>query len=82
VLHPIQRALIEAGAVQCGYCMPGIAMSLLALFQRNIDASRETIIDTLEDHLCRCTGYEAILEGALLAQEYMREGGESDLTGA
>lgn len=70
-LHPIQRALIDAGAVQCGYCMPGIVMELYALFNRDFSASREEIVDVLEKHLCRCTGYEAILNGALLAQQYL-----------
>lgn len=70
-LHPIQRALIDAGAVQCGYCMPGIVMELHALFTKNSDASDEEIKDALTKHLCRCTGYEAIYEGALLARKYL-----------
>ncbi|MGI5829340.1 MAG: (2Fe-2S)-binding protein [Bradymonadia bacterium] len=72
-LHPIQTALIEAGAVQCGYCTPGIAMELKALFDKNLEASREEIIKSLSRHFCRCTGYEAILEGALLAQKRLKE---------
>ena len=72
-LHPIQRAMIDAGAVQCGYCMPGIVMELYALFNKNAAASREEIIDALDKHLCRCTGYEAIIDGALLAQKYLKE---------
>ncbi len=70
-LHPIQTALIESGAVQCGYCMPGIVMELYALFNRDPKASDEEIRDALELHLCRCTGYEAIWEGALLARKYL-----------
>ena len=70
-LHPIQTALIEAGAVQCGYCMPGIVMELYALFNRDPKASDEEIRDALDIHLCRCTGYEAIWEGALKAREYL-----------
>jgi aerobic carbon-monoxide dehydrogenase small subunit len=70
-LHPIQNALIDAGAVQCGYCMPGIVMELYALFNRDPKASDEEIRDALELHLCRCTGYEAIWEGALLARKYL-----------
>ncbi len=72
-LHPIQTALIEAGAVQCGYCIPGIVMGLMALFSDNLDASRDEIVETLSGHLCRCTGYEALLEGALLAQQRLKE---------
>lgn len=72
-LHPIQRAMIDAGAVQCGYCMPGIVMELYALFNNKLAASREEIINALDKHLCRCTGYEAIIDGALLAQKYLEE---------
>ncbi len=71
-LHPIQTALIDAGAVQCGFCMPGIVMELYALFNKNAAASREEIINALDKHLCRCTGYEAILDGALLAQKNLK----------
>ncbi|MBU2567358.1 MAG: (2Fe-2S)-binding protein [Elusimicrobia bacterium] len=71
-LHPIQKALIDAGAVQCGYCTPGIVMELYALFTKNPNASEEEIIESLSHHLCRCTGYEAIMEGAKLAQSYLK----------
>jgi len=70
-LHPIQEALIEAGSVQCGFCTPGIIMELYALFNEAPDASRDDIIRGLNKHLCRCTGYEAIVEGALLAQQML-----------
>ena len=72
-LHPIQRALIEAGAVQCGFCIPGIVMELYALFTKTPDASDEQLRTALAKHYCRCTGYEAIYEGAKLAQRYMKE---------
>jgi len=71
-LHPVQEALMESGAVQCGYCTPGIVLELCALFAADPDAGREAILDALAKHLCRCTGYEAILEGALAAQERLR----------
>jgi len=70
-LHPIQKAMIDAGAVQCGYCTPGIVMELYALFNKNSNATEQEIIEVLSQHLCRCTGYEAILEGAKLAQKYL-----------
>lgn len=70
-LHPIQEAMIESGAVQCGYCIPGIVMELYALFTANPGASDGDIVEALSRHLCRCTGYEAILEGARLAQRKM-----------
>jgi carbon-monoxide dehydrogenase small subunit len=72
-LHPVQQALIDAGAVQCGFCTPGIVMELYALFTDNLDATEDEIRRALNKHLCRCTGYEAIWEGALLAQSMMKE---------
>jgi len=72
-LHPIQTALIDAGAVQCGYCTPGIVMELFALFHRKRDATDDEIKEVLSRHLCRCTGYEAIYDGALLARKYLSE---------
>jgi len=72
-LHPVQQALIDAGAVQCGFCTPGIVMELYALFTENVDAAEDDIRRALNKHLCRCTGYEAIWEGALLAQSMMKE---------
>jgi aerobic-type carbon monoxide dehydrogenase small subunit (CoxS/CutS family) len=72
-LHPIQRALIDAGAVQCGYCTPGIIMELYALLTVRLDPSDEELTTALDRHLCRCTGYEAIAEGARLAIEYMKK---------
>ena len=74
-LHPIQQALIDAGAVQCGYCIPGIAMELHALYDKNLDAPPEEVVDALAKHFCRCTGYEAILAGALLAQQRLKAHG-------
>jgi aerobic carbon-monoxide dehydrogenase small subunit len=71
-IHPIQKALVEAGAVQCGYCIPGIVLELYALYTKNIDASEADIKTAVSKHFCRCTGYEAIWEGALLAQKYMK----------
>ena len=71
-IHPIQKALIEAGAVQCGYCIPGIVLELYALFTKNVNASDDEIKTALSRHFCRCTGYEAIWEGAKLAQQYMQ----------
>ncbi len=73
-LHPIQQALVDAGAVQCGFCIPGIALRLYALFSKNPKADDQAIEDALEHHFCRCTGYEAIMDGARLAQKYLQEG--------
>jgi aerobic-type carbon monoxide dehydrogenase small subunit (CoxS/CutS family) len=68
-LHPIQQAFLDAGAVQCGFCSPGFIMRLYALFSRNPGASEDEIKKALSEHLCRCTGYEAIWEASLLAQQ-------------
>ena len=63
-LHPVQQMMIETNGTQCGYCTPGIVMSLFALFKNHIGPSREVIEDALTGNLCRCTGYEPILEAA------------------
>ena len=71
-LHPIQKAFLEAGAVQCGFCTPGLIMRLYGLFKNNPKASGEEIRKALSEHLCRCTGYEAIWEATLLAQKRLK----------
>lgn len=70
-LHPIQEAFIETYAVQCGFCIPGIIMTLYALLSARKDASKEEIGSALNRHLCRCTGYENISKAAILAQQKM-----------
>ena len=58
--HEIQEALIAAGAVQCGYCIPGIILSAKAMFDENPAPDDETIKVQMDSNLCRCTGYEKI----------------------
>lgn len=70
-LHPIQQAMVDTTGVQCGFCTPGIIMKLYGLFEENLKASNEEIVDALEGHLCRCTGYTPIFEAAIRAQEFM-----------
>ncbi len=72
-LHPIQEAFIEAGAVQCGFCTPGIIMRTYDLLNNNPDASEEEIMNALNKHLCRCTGYEPILAAVKLAQNRLKK---------
>jgi carbon-monoxide dehydrogenase small subunit len=71
-LHPIQEAFLRAGAVQCGFCTPGFIMRLYALFKNKPEATQDEIKEALSENLCRCTGYEAIWEAALLAQELLK----------
>jgi carbon-monoxide dehydrogenase small subunit len=61
-LDPLQKAFIDYQAVQCGFCTPGMLMSAKALLIKNPHPSREEIKTTLEGNLCRCTGYEQIIE--------------------
>jgi xanthine dehydrogenase small subunit len=63
-LHPIQTAILEHHASQCGYCTPGFVMSMFALFASIKEPDKETILAALEGNLCRCTGYQSILEAA------------------
>jgi xanthine dehydrogenase large subunit len=64
VLHPVQRMMVETNGSQCGYCTPGVVMSLFGLFKNHHYPSREIIEDALTGNLCRCTGYQPILEAA------------------
>jgi carbon-monoxide dehydrogenase small subunit len=72
-LHQVQKALAESGAVQCGFCTPGIVMELYALLQEKPDASERELTNALNKHLCRCNGYEPIMNGAKVAQQLVKE---------
>jgi carbon-monoxide dehydrogenase small subunit len=61
-LHPIQQAFVDSGAVQCGYCTPGMILTAKALLDENPEPSEEDIKHYLEGNLCRCTGYVKILD--------------------
>lgn len=71
-LHPIQEAFVANGAVQCGFCTPGMIMASKAFLARNPDPSDEEIRKGLAGHLCRCTGYTQIIEAVRAAAEKMR----------
>lgn len=64
-LHPLQHAFMERFAAQCGYCTPGMLMAAKALLDRNPSPSRADVIDALCGNICRCTGYEPIIEAVL-----------------
>ncbi|WP_300757996.1 (2Fe-2S)-binding protein [uncultured Oscillibacter sp.] len=70
-LHPLQEAFIEAGAVQCGYCTPGMLISGIALLNLYPHPTREQIRKEMEGNICRCTGYTRIADAVLLAVEKM-----------
>jgi carbon-monoxide dehydrogenase small subunit len=70
-LHPIQQAFLEAGAVQCGFCTPGLIVQAHDLLQRSGRPSDPEIREALAGNLCRCTGYEKILDAVRLAAERM-----------
>ncbi len=61
-LHPLQERFLEKGAVQCGFCTPGMLMSAYALIEQNPRPSQDDIKEAIEGNLCRCTGYKQIIE--------------------
>ncbi|MBS0241229.1 MAG: (2Fe-2S)-binding protein [Proteobacteria bacterium] len=73
-LHPVQAALIEHGGTQCGFCTPGIVMSAAALLERNASPSEHEIRHAIAGNLCRCTGYDKIVEAVAAAAVTMRAG--------
>jgi aerobic-type carbon monoxide dehydrogenase small subunit (CoxS/CutS family) len=72
--HALQAAFHELHALQCGYCTPGILMSLVELLRDQPDADEAAVRDVLSGHLCRCTGYQNIVAAALRAARRLREG--------
>lgn len=72
-LHPIQKAFIETGAVQCGYCTPAMILRTKALLEDNPNPSREEARQAISPVLCRCTGYQKIIDAIMLASEKMEE---------
>lgn len=73
-LHPLQEAFMDAGAMQCGYCTPGMIMSALGLLQRQPEANRDEIIQAMNGNICRCGTYARILTSIENAAKAMKGG--------
>ena len=71
-LHPIQEAFREAHGLQCGFCTPGILMTVLPFLQQNPDPSEREVREAISGNLCRCTGYQHIVDAVQLAAEKMK----------
>lgn len=78
-LSALQRAFIETGAIQCGFCTPGMIMSARGLLRRNPNPTDEEVVEAMAGNLCRCTGYEAILAAVRAAAERAPLTGEAGL---
>jgi carbon-monoxide dehydrogenase small subunit len=66
-LHPVQQAFVDAGAIQCGFCTPGLVVATAALLERTPNPSEDEIREALSGNLCRCTGYTKIFDAVRLA---------------
>ncbi len=73
-LHPIQKAFIETGAIQCGFCTPGMIMMAKALLDENPNPTRQEVKEGMGGNLCRCTGYVKIIDAVMLAAEMIKKG--------
>ena len=76
-LHPVQEAFWECHGMQCGFCTPGFVMTVYAFLQENPDPKEEEIRPALSGNICRCTGYQNIVNAVLLASEKMRDASET-----
>ncbi|NOZ87084.1 MAG: (2Fe-2S)-binding protein [Deltaproteobacteria bacterium] len=73
-LHPVQQSFVDLGAIQCGFCTPGMVISAVSLLQSNPKPTEEEVRQALSGNLCRCTGYQKIVEAVLDAAEKMGTG--------
>ena len=72
-LHPVQEAFIKEGAMQCGYCVPGMILATVALIERNSSPNRTQIVEALNGNLCRCCGYVNVLKAVEGAAQPRKE---------
>lgn len=72
-MHPLQQAFIDAGAVQCGFCAPGVLVAGKALLDRNPDPTKDDVYEALGGHLCRCAAYTAMSDAVHMAAEAIHE---------
>ena len=75
-LHPLQQAFIDDGAMQCGFCAPGMIMTAKALLDATPNPGRDDVKEGMAGNLCRCTGYVKIIDAVLSAAETIRKGGQ------
>ncbi len=80
-LHPVQEAFVDAGAVQCGFCTPGLIVAVTDLLERNPAPAEETIREALAGNLCRCTGYQKIIDAVKMAAGRMQHGSRASDSG-
>lgn len=71
-MHPVQEAFLEKGAVQCGFCTPGMVISSYQLLNENPDPSDQDIKEAISGNLCRCTGYKQIINAVHMAADNMK----------
>ena len=72
-LHPLQQAFLDVGAVQCGYCTPGMLMSAKFVLDENPDPTEEQIRTAIEGNICRCTGYDRIVQAIMIAAQNIKD---------
>lgn len=78
-LDPIQEAILKNHALQCGFCTPGFIMSAKALLDENVDATKEEIRRAISGNLCRCTGYEQLVEAIYEAAQELKDAGKAQI---
>jgi carbon-monoxide dehydrogenase small subunit len=74
-LHPVQQAFVEVGAIQCGFCTPGMILTAKSLLEENPDPTEMEVREAISGNLCRCTGYEKIVKAILQASKYLQRKG-------